>query len=201
MQYLQKRSLENALPFEPLGYTFLVSGLRKEDAKDYQEYIMGNVDEFSEERLQEMQVLETLYKLGFDAEAPGTYLFKEAIMKALHHLNGFDDMGRPISEEELLSEMEHKYSQFYLDVARNDLDIGIKTYHQYVTHALATLDYASVDPSVLSDIYGDFSEEADYGKHAFVIAKRMRAKALGIDADTKETGRQYVKVAVTTDNE
>ena len=100
------------------------------------------------------------------------------------------------SEEELQNQMQQPFSQFYLDAARNDLDIGIKTFHAYICHALRNVDYACVEPKVLSDIYGNFSEEADYGKHAFVIAKRIHDRSKK-NENSLGTGYQYVKAMAT----
>lgn len=193
MQYLQ-RSTKEGNRVDSLGYNFGLAEIKNEDIMSYADYKSGSADTLSKERLQEMQVLDSLYKLGFPANEEGTYLYKYMIMKALHHLDGFDDIGLPISEENLLAQMQEPFSQFYLETARYDLDIGIKTFHAYIRQALSNVNYARVDSRVLSEIYGGFSEEADYGKHAFVIAKRIHDKSKKVQASTtKETGYQYVK--------
>lgn len=197
MQYLQTRSI-NEEKEEPLYYNFTIAKIKNHDIMTYAIYETGSIESFSDEKLQEMQVLSSLYKLGFPVDEEGTYLYKSMIMKALHHLDGFDDIGHPITEDELLNQMQSKFSQFYLDVARNDLDIGIKTFHAYIKQALNSVDYACVDPNVLSDIYGDFSEEADYGKHAFVIAKRIHERSkIAQTSTSEEAGHQYVKAIAT----
>lgn len=150
---------------------------------------------------QDVEVLDILFKLGFPKDERGTYCYKDMIVQAIHHLDGFDVRHDPISEDELLKQMQSKYSQFYFDIARNDLDIGIKTFHTYINHALSSVDYACVDPSVLSEIYGDFSEEADYGKHAFVIAKNIYGRTNADKmSNTQASAVQYVKTAISSEN-
>jgi hypothetical protein len=111
------------------------------------------------------------------------------IVKASRYLDGVDDFGRPISREELLQELQSPFSQFYFDVARNDLDIGLKTFHSYIEHALESVDYGKADTTLLLDIYSNFSKETDYGEHALMIAEYVR------NAKKKESGYQYTLVS------
>ena len=195
MQYLQTRS-KNQRDVETLYYNYALAYIRDNDMMDYTIYKSGSTENLTDEKLQEMQVLDSLFKLGFPKDDEGTFLYKSMIMKAIHHLDGYDDIGQEISEEELQNQMQQPFSQFYLDAARNDLDIGIKTFHAYICHALRNVDYACVEPKVLSDIYGNFSEEADYGKHAFVIAKRIHDRSKK-NENSLGTGYQYVKAMAT----
>lgn len=195
MQYLQTRSKDQR-PVETLYYNHALAHIRNNDMMDYAIYQTGSTENLTDEKLQEMQVLDSLFKLGFPKDEIGTFLYKSMIMKAIHHLDGVDDIGQEISEEELLSQMQHPFSQFYLDAARNDLDIGIKTFHAYICQALSNVDYACVEPKVLSDIYGNFSEETDYGKHAFVIAKHIYDRSKK-NQNSLGTGYQYVKAMAT----
>lgn len=189
MQYLQTRSKN---PVETLYYNHALAHIKDTDMMNYAIYKSGSTENLTDEKLQEMQVLDSLFKLGFPKDNEGTFLYKSMIKKAIHHLDGFDDIGHEISEEELLRQMQQPFSQFYLDAARNDLDIGIKTFHAYICQALSNVDYACVEPKVLSDIYGNFSEETDYGKHAFVIAKRIHDRSKKKN-NSLGTGYQYVK--------
>ena len=152
---------------------FFLSTIRSEK-DDYLSYKLGSLENVSEERLQEMEVIEVLEKLGFPLDSVGTYLFKDMIVKAMKELDGRDAFGREISPDELLQQMKSPFSQFYVDVARNDLDMGIKTFHSHMERTLEEVDYAKADATLLYEIYSNFSEETDYGEHAFIIAKHMR---------------------------
>ena len=192
MQSLQICNISQE-PEEQLFFNFRAVDLKEDNLAQYAMYSSGSSGTLSERQLLEMEVLDNLFRLGFPHNEEGTYLYKDMIMKAIHHLDGFDDLGQPMTEDELLAQMQAKYSQFYLDVARNDLDIGIKTFHTYINHALSSVDYACVDPNILSEIYGDFSEEADYGTHAFVIAKNMYTQRK--TNEKNPTAIQYVKTS------
>lgn len=193
MQSLQICNISQ-VPVGDLNF-YLIGTTSKNTLALYQSvYNTGLTETLSEVQLKEMEVLNTLFKLGFPAREEGTYLYKDMIMKAIQLLDGFDDRKEPISESQLLQQMQTKYSQFYVDVARNDLDMGIKTFHSYINHALSSVDYACVDSNVLSEVYGDFVEEGDYGKHAFVIAKNIRAHSKNTQNSKQGTQVvQYVK--------
>lgn len=167
---------------------FVIS-LAYDEKKDYANYKAGSLDDFSKDRLEHMEVLSILDKLSFPMDEAGTYFFKDMIVKASRYLDGVDDFGRPISREELLQELQSPFSQFYFDVARNDLDIGLKTFHSYIEHALESVDYNKADTTLLLDIYSNFSKETDYGEHALMIAEYVR------NAKKKESGYQYTLVS------
>lgn len=194
MQSLQICNISQE-PVSDLNFYFIGTA-SKNTLELYQSvYNTGLTETLSEVQLKEMEVLDTLLRLGFPANEEGTYLYKDMIMKAIQWLDGFDDRKEPISESQLLQQMQTKYSQFYVDVARNDLDMGIKTFHTYINHALSSVDYACVDSNVLSEVYGDFAEEADYGKHAFVIAKNIRAQSK--NTQNSKQGAQVVQYVKT----
>ena len=65
--------------------------------------------------------------------------------------------------------------------------MGIKTFHARINKALKHVNYDFVDTTLLYDIYGNFQEETDYGKHALIIAKYVNGTLQGKDK------KQYVK--------
>ena len=170
-------------------YTGFLMSLAYDDKKDYEQYKSGSTDGFSEERLEEMEILSILDRLSFPMDEVGTYFYKDVIAKAKRYLDGEDDFGRPISSDELLQELKSPYSQFYFDLARNDLDIGLKTFHSNIEHALDSVDYDKADTTLLQGIYSNFSEEADYGEHALAISRYLR------NAKENKGGYQYTLVS------
>ena len=76
-----------------------------EERRDYEKYKSGSLDELSEDRLVQMEVLDVLEKLSFPMDKMGTYLYKDMIVKVMRYLNGVDDLGHDISEHELLQEL------------------------------------------------------------------------------------------------
>lgn len=196
MQYLQTNTMEQLA--DVLPYNFSIEGLKNDNLRDYELFKLGSTEGFTKKKLQKMQVLDSLYRLGFPVNDGGTYLYQAMIVKALHLLDGTDSINVEITEDSLEKLMQAPYSQFYLDTAKYDLDIGIKTFHAYIKQALKGVDYARVDPNVLSEIYGNFDEEADYGKHAFVIAKHIHDRSKDVQVEATDTkGYQYVKSMVT----
>lgn len=198
MQYNENQKSKVVYPeyAGPLYPNHYVKDIIKRDLTDLEIYQNGGSSIFSDDRLVEMQVLDTLCSLQFPMEADGTFLYKAMIVKAIKQLDGFDSFGEPISESNLLYQMQSRYSQFYLETARYDLDMGIKTFHAFVEAAFSYVDYANADASLLSQIYGDFSNEADYGQHAFIIAKYIRS--LNEKKQESEIGHQYIKTAPVT---
>lgn len=166
-------------------YTGFLISLVADDKKDYANYKVGSSESFSKDRLEQLEILSVLDKLSFPMNEAGTYFFKDVIVKAKRYLDGTDDFGHPISDSELLQELKSPFSQFYFDIARNELDIGLKTFHSYIEHALESVDYRQADTTLLLDIYSNFSKETDYGEHALIIAKHMKG------AEQKDAGYQY----------
>lgn len=155
--------------------------------REYMNYKLGNLENFSEERLHDMEILSILDGLGFPMDNIGTYLYKNMIVKVVHHLGGTDSFGQAISQDKLLQQLKSPFSQFYFDVARNDLDMGIKTFHSYIEGMLENVNYENAEPTLLFEVYSNFSEETDYGEHAFIIGKYVSTTS------KKEVGNQYIK--------
>ena len=173
---------------EVLYSGFLIS-LAYEDKTDYAKFKTGSLDEISNGRLEQMKILSILERLSFPMDDVGTYFFKDMIVKARRYLSGTDDFNGTISQEELLQELQDPFSQFYFDLARNELDIGLKTFHTVIEHALESVDYGKADTTLLFGIYGNSSTESDYGAHALMIAKYLNG------ASEKDSGYQYTLVS------
>ena len=135
------------------------------DKIDLDNYKKNQIESFSEKRIQEMEVLILLEKLGYSMEEIGTYLYKNMIIKIADSLNNkltkkeFDD---------LLDQITNHYSQFYLDLARNDLDMGIKTFHSIIEKAILKIDYEKADKELFYNIFGD-NVSLEYDEKAFVL--------------------------------
>lgn len=157
-------------------YSGFFNSCAYEDKRDYEKFKSGSLDELSEERLVQMEILAMLEKLSFPMDSLGTYLYKDVICKTMHYLDGKDNWGRAINEAELLQELKNPYSQFYFDLARNELDIGLKTFHSHIEYTLESVDYGKVDTTLLQEVYSNFSLETDYGEHALIIGKHIKNK-------------------------
>ena len=112
---------------------------------------------------EEMYTLVVLEKLGFEMEDSGTYLYAKLITK----------IARTIEElpiDILATQLLHDYSQFYFDIGRNELDLGIKTFHKRIIEATKKVDYSKADPDLIYDIFCGTSEKIDYKDQAFLIS-------------------------------
>ena len=160
-----------------------------EDKQDYADYKLGSLEDKSKDKMQQMEVLSVLDGLSFPMNEVGTYFFKDVIIKTIRYLDGTDDFGNSIDRTQLLDELRSPFSQFYFDIARNELDIGVKTFHSYIEHALESVQYENADAALLFEIYSNFSKETDYGEHALIIAEHIR------NARRKTEGYQYTLIS------
>lgn len=140
------------------------------DKKCYSAYKEGRLDGMSLETQEEMRILELLEQLGFPMGETGTYLYKNMIAKAVQKISDISTRKEILDCKELITEMKTPYSQFYFDIARNDLDMGVTSFHRCVQRALSKVDITNADPMLLFQIYSNFTEDMDYGEQAFVLS-------------------------------
>lgn len=145
------------------------------DKEDYDLYKTGELVEISSDKKLEMKVLSLLEQLGYPMHEIGTYFYKNMITKVLKKLSVIEEKD-PLINKELKSQLEDTYSQFYVDVARNDLDIGVTSFHMYIMHAIANIDYSKADPELLIKIYSNFPEDMNHGEQAFALASFLLGK-------------------------
>ena len=106
----------------------------------YAKYKDGLFDNLDADTLLSMQVLELLEQSGYSLDMVGTYLFRDMIVRVSKRLNGEDTHRKMLENRELIKELSNPYSQFYADLARNDLDMGINLFHEYLEDAQANVD-------------------------------------------------------------
>lgn len=122
----------------------------------------------------EMEVLELLEGLGFPMDEIGTYFYKDLIARIVAILVG-DLADRPQIEAAL----EDPYSQLYFDVARNELDIGIKSFKEFVSLAFAKIDITNADPELLDSVIARMEDAVSNNQLPLVIAEHSRSLDLG----------------------
>ena len=145
--------------------------LLQQEKKKYVSYKMRTEENhISEEQALEMETLSILEQLGYPMNNIGTYLYKNMIVKVVNHLESIIDKNNFEDEcKKLIYQIENPFSQFYIDVARNDLDIGVKSFHQHVTKAVENVNYSVADPNLLINFNNYVFEKNDYKKQSFVI--------------------------------
>jgi len=92
---------------------------------------------------------------------------------------------------ELVSQLRNHFSQFYIEVARIELDMGLKTFHNYVENALGEVNYSKADPILLEQILSNNSTDIDYGDLAFIIGTYIKTtyRSFNQDGENKELAR------------
>lgn len=140
------------------------------DKTCYSAYKEGKLAEMSFETEQEMRILELLEQLGFPMDDAGTYLYKNMIARAVRKISDVSTREEILACKDLVTQMKTPYSQFYVDVARNDLDMGVTSFHRCVQRALSKVDATKAEPMLLFQIYSNFTEDMDYGEQAFVLS-------------------------------
>jgi len=131
-------------------------------AEKYFLYKYGSSLNMSEHEQQEMNVLEVLEQLGFPMNQTGTYFYKEIIIKTMEELEMVETKE---DESALKTAMGNSYSQFYFDIARNNLDIGLKSFHSCINLAYEdrkrTPDCINLEQRIgISGVYSDYRTEA-----------------------------------------
>lgn len=173
----------------------------KDDTLDLEKYKQGILKDVSLERIQEMKILVLLEKLGYSLNEIGTYLYKHMILKIVKYLNK-DITSQNITEyKKLLLDLKDCYSNFYLETARFDLDMGIKTFHQNVIEAISKIDYDKIDLEVYNKIFGNIDSELDYGEQAFILGSYIVGNLdQKIESSKKNKSIVRVKKLINTPN-
>lgn len=83
-----------------------------------------------------VEVYHYLLSLGYCPKLKGIIFFKEMIVSIIYKITNMKSLDGE-EMQELLAQINSPYSQFYLDLSRNRYDIGVKTYHEYLTTSLA----------------------------------------------------------------
>lgn len=147
-------------------------------AKNYYVYKYASALKVSEPEQQEMNVLEVLEQLGFPMDKTGTYFYKEIIMKTMEELEMVETKEE---ERDLKTAMENSYSQFYFDIARNNIDIGLKSFHGCIQLAYEgrkkTPDCIKLEQRIgISGVCSDYRAEASLiARH--IMTNNNKAKA------------------------
>lgn len=124
-----------------------------------------------------MQVLELLERLGFPMAEVGTYYYKDLIIKIITLLD--DDLA---SEDQIADLLEQPYSQLYFDVARNELDVGIKSFNEYVLFAFDGIDIDKADSELLERVVKKMDSAISNRQLPLILAQEFR---LSIDDSSR----------------
>lgn len=138
----------------------------QDEMKLFKEYLQEGEVLDHPEKHNDMEIMFFLYKLGYRPEDLGTYYYKEVVKKITYMIPSIIAEDNKEALEQLLNELDNKYSQFYFDIAVNEQDTGLKTFHRYIGEARQNKYEA--DPIVARYIFN--GEELDEDREPLAIA-------------------------------
>lgn len=154
--------------------------------EQYKQYI--NYKEHKSENNKEMETLYLLEELGYPIDEMGTYFYKDMILKIVGYLENSSN-----KYEELLDELGNHYSNFYFDLARNELDVGIKTFHEVLESQILNIDHSNANPERFDEIFGNMAiNNLGYEEKAFIISTYIYFKNIL----QKEKVKNKIKVSM-----
>jgi len=158
--YIKKRNEGFvALSFENIGLGC--------ERRGYLDYKIGKNYHVSEERIFEFEILKLLEKLGLSDEEIGTYLYKDVIMKSIKFLKKNKEDKEKYNK--LYSELKQQYSQFYFDIARNELEMGITTFHEHIKTAFSNINYKNADLTLVYSIFDKLPIDISIEEKTFIL--------------------------------
>lgn len=120
-----------------------------------------------------VQILSLLEKLGYPMNELGTYLYAKVILSVCESLNEIIADEDIEKYNKLVSDLNDAYSSFYLWIARDDLEIGLKSFHLYIERTISMIDYSKSNKKLISSIYDKDITELNYGEQALYLASYL----------------------------
>lgn len=161
----------------------------------FKKYLEGDIEGLDEKTIMEMRALKVLFSLGYPEDHMGTYLYKALIARMCLDLQRIDEENLVKKSKDILLEYSDAFSNPYHVVARDERDIGIKSFHRYVNDAISNIDYSKADPILAFDIYDGLPNELSISENAYVIATYM----LGIREVKQQVKMPYIKAIYSDD--
>lgn len=131
-----------------------------------------------------LDILSLLEKLGYPMGELGTYFYERLILSVCESLNEIIKEKDMEKYNELVANLNDNYSSFYLWLAREDLEIGIKSFHFYIDQAMSKIDKDKMDKELTSKVRELFKESnqnmsdietlrLNHGKTALYLATHL----------------------------
>lgn len=138
------------------------------EKEKYLENKKGITRDYTKKEVQHLKVLEFLDDNGFSMNDLGTYLYKDVICRIIDFMN---KSLKPSEIIELKNQLKDAYSQFYFDIARNEKDMGLKTFHLCIQIAIENMDTKKRNLGVINKICEQ--KKVNYGQLAWEIASYL----------------------------
>ena len=170
----------------------------KRDKSNYIKYKEGITDNFPEEVLTSMKILDILNNLGYPMNELGTYLYKDVILEVYNSIQNISNRNDIEKCRKLLEELNDTFSNFYHYIAREWKELGVKPFHLYIQQSIERINNNNINKELSKKIYGDKEEEKNYGLNAFQIAAYVSNKYSF--NNTKEYQKPIIKKLSNTPN-
>ncbi|MEE3342570.1 MAG: hypothetical protein VZS44_00585 [Bacilli bacterium] len=181
MKELQDNIVDVDKVLKMLDSTSFARNEANKDKENFEKYKKNEDNFFDEDILDNMRLLDLLQRLGYPMEELGTYLFKDVIYEVYNYIK--DDNGDRDDEKcsHIMKELSNPFSSFYLYIAREWKELGIKPFHLFIRRSQDNIDYKSIDKGLVKKIYGNNMGDSNYGFHAFQIAAYALDKSSFVD--------------------
>lgn len=140
------------------------------DKKAYEKSKKGELEEISEIQERDIKILRILEGLGYPMDELGTYLYKDVIAEAYEKVKDVSSRRDMDKCRELMASLNDAYSDFYLWIARDDKEMGVKSFHFYIGEAISKIDDNSINKELAIKVFGSNPEDLNYGLQAFQLA-------------------------------
>lgn len=140
------------------------------DKKAYEKSKKGELDEVSETKERDIKILGILEGLGYPMDELGTYLYKDVIAEAYEKVKDVSSRKDMDKCRDLMTSLNDAYSDFYRWIARDDKEMGVKSFHYYIGDAISKIDENSIDKELAVKVFGSHPEDLNYGLQAFQLA-------------------------------
>ncbi len=154
----------------------------------YLKYLGEGEESLNSEELRKVKALELLEQLGYPMDKLGTYLYVTVIAELVKSLDATDKDHLISSGCALLKEVNDPFSLLYRQLARGNLDMGVKTFHEDINTAIASIDKTRVNGGLAYDIYNGLPGEICVSENAFILASYLTNKTA-----KKEAKMPYIK--------
>lgn len=140
------------------------------DKEAYEKSKKGELEEISEIQERDIKILRILEGLGYPMDELGTYLYKDVIAEAYEKVKDVSSRRDMDKCRELMASLNDAYSDFYRWIARDDKEMGVKSFHFYIGEAISKIDDNSIDKELAIKVFGSNPEYLNYGLQAFQLA-------------------------------
>lgn len=141
-----------------------------EEKSDYLAFRSNKDMDLTVHRELELEVIRLLENLGYSLEEMGTFFYKDVIVGIVDALDCLTES----DYKTFLESLNSPFSQFYFNLARNERDIGTKSFHEYISKAHLSIDVRKANRKIVTKLYKNRSRNMNYGEYALFLAKYVK---------------------------